>query len=493
MLSGYGSIAWPLRWNGLVPDLCRRTYPWFLSIYLGTAPYYYVAGVPEEFAWAANTPGVPDGIISGIKILLFLLAVGTTSVAALASGTFRTPGGLLGPLGFIVLALLSIPGVWQGNIYWSANYAVDLAHAAALCWLFFWIVRSGEDLRRILIPTLAILYGLLAIQVVSTLAASDWRWSRLCGFGGGDPFGLLVGTSKTNTASNVASVAGLWLPAGALLVARLRAWSPWFVGAAFLLTILVLAAQFITTTRMMIAVIAGLSAALLLPREIRPWAAGMVLGFALVAATAVVSFAVLDDRSCFHHLDLDQQAQLFAQLFMDDTSPSPEEPPPEEPPPPAALPSSETEGVDLGTVQQWEEATSHRLHHYLRAFEDIRESPLLGHGFGVAEAKIGDLEIHNLWLKFAAYTGVLWPAWFALMVGCLLYRCGQLLRRNLGGFDALLVPACAAILAGALLWSMIAESVFIGPTHINAVIWVSAGVVLGLHGRLSAASEGGTA
>ncbi len=881
------SRIWPVGGNDRVTNLCRRTYPWLLSIYLGTAPYYYV-------------PGVPDDVISALKILCFLLAAGTTSVAALSSGSSRTPGGLLGPLGFAVLAVLSLPGVLQGNLHWSADYAADLVHAAAFCWLFFWIVRSGEGLRRILVSALAILYGILAIQVVSMLAASDWHWSRLCGFSADDPFRLY------NTPDGSPAVIGLWLPAGALFFARRPAWSPWLAGAGFLLTALVLAAQFMATSRIEILITAGLSAALLLRSEIRAWAAGMLLGVALVATTAMVSFAVFEDHSCFYHLDLDQQALLFgdepqpareeplpprgkqphpsemaiagydftaiggvmvdermvngttnatvyfkadnydpsgasgvltgqiipaapgatisqavldlgeggqgsytvvldtrptgevtvrarssdpgrvaltnatltfsrdnwnvpqtvgvncpqdidifhdviaishtasssdaaygfslsiaevAVKVYDDEAPSPDYEPvdiqvtpgdgtlkvdwkanprpglsdgdiryglrwsqtpyvwanppdqcsataedgimvppgtteytieglrngvaagvyvrsftvsggveidgsssswvrlkgvnttpaaslarlptlsppqqraasgeaglsalrvtdtflepsfnsgvtayrgcevpfrvtsthvtatvkdtgratvkvglrgelksavsgrasapvqlsegpnvidievtaedgvtrrtytvtvereaspadiavnPVSPPSPSRLP----EGPDSEVMERWMVATSDRLRHYLIAFDSIAERPLLGHGFGAAEARVTeDLEVHNLWLKFAAYTGVLWPAWFALMVSFLFYRGGQLLRLGLARSDALLASACAAILAGALLLSMTSPGFFIGPANINTVIWMAAGIILGLHSRLSPASAAGS-
>ena len=500
MLSQHAAIIWPWRWYGHVPDFCRRTYPWFLGIYLGIAPYYHVPGVPDDIIPYSHVLGVPADPIVAFKLLCFLLAAGTTSVAALSSGSFRTPGGLLGPLGFAVLAILSIPGVLQGQPYWSLTYALALVQAAAFCWLFFWIVRSGEDLRRILVPALAILYGILAIQVVSMLAASDWHWSRLCGFSADDPFGLYYNNNGT------AFVIGLWLPAGALLFARRPFWSPWTVGTAFLLTVLVLAALFMTTTRTEILIVAGLAAALLLRREIRAWAAGMVLGSAIVATVAIVSFAVLKDLSCYYHLNVYQQAALLEESLgisalprqlsesSGDLKRRPEE---------YVRQYRETmrmaddrkrweaaaSQVMVDDGKHWEVATSHRLYHYAVAFDSISERPLLGHGFGAARVNIGDYEIHNLWLKFAAYTGVLWPAWFALMVLFLLYQGGQLLRRDLGRTGALPVSACAAILAGALLLSL-TEPGFFMAAHLNAVIWVSAGAILGLHSRLSAASAG---
>ncbi len=462
------SAIGPLRGSGLVPAGCRRTYPWFLGLYLGIAPYYYA-------------PNVPDETIGAVKILVFLLAVATTSVAALSSGSFRPPAGLLGPLGFAVLAVLSIPGFLQGHVAWSVEYAIDLGHAAAVCWLFFWIARSGEDLRRIVVPALAILYGILAIQVISMLAASDWNWSRLCGFTEDDPFKLYHNKDGT------ASVVALWLPAGALLFARRPAWSPWSIGAALFLTILVLATCFMTTARTMMLILPVLSLALMLRREIRGWATGMVIGSALVAATAIASFAVLGDQSCFYYLSFNQQAALFMDRQAPDQQ-APDRQVPFAPIRPHILPSHLPEGKDSELMKRLEVFSVYRLGHFLLAHDKIRERPLAGHGFGKVKVEWEGREIHNLWLKFWVYTGVLWPAWFALMAGSVLYRGGQLMRRRMARTDALLAAAGLSVLLVALLMSWVTPAFWFGASNINTVIWAAAGIILGLHGRLIGAT-----
>ena len=94
-----------------------RAKSWLLALYLGTAPVQWLPGV--DYEWVARG-----------KVLLFIVAVGLV-FATTPPTRLRVPGGLGGPLGFLALAALAVPGLAQSSLVLSAGYVGDVVSGAA--------------------------------------------------------------------------------------------------------------------------------------------------------------------------------------------------------------------------------------------------------------------------------------------------------------------------------------------------------------------------
>ena len=81
---------------------------WLLSVYLGTAPIYWL-------------PGVSLQAVAAAKALLASLAVLAVLVEAIFRNQLRLPTGLLGPPGLLILVLLSTPGILQAETPFQAR------------------------------------------------------------------------------------------------------------------------------------------------------------------------------------------------------------------------------------------------------------------------------------------------------------------------------------------------------------------------------------
>ena len=105
------------------------------------------------------------------------------------------------------------------------------------------------------------------------------------------------------------------------------------------------------------------------------------------------------------------------------------------------------------------------------------------------------VEIHNLWIKWAAYTGVLGPLMMAVVVIAIL-RIGvknlsaawRLARDRLAA-----ISLCLILIAGAIA-TMFEPNVLVGSFQLTALWWAAAGSALAMwHSRDESAASGGAA
>ncbi len=402
-----------------------------LGLYLGLSPIYAVLGYGEGelrlIKWLA--------VISGVSLILLPAAV---------RGRLTLPGGLWSPLGFAGLLLLSIPGIVQAtDIRAVAQFLSDIAYGAAFLWCFFWLAREGWDTRWILLGALGILCVFAAMHIVVALSSKP-AGSGLCGWD--RSLRSIYGSHYTAWATALA----LFLPLLGLMpvwVGRLaKCWSL-LIGAGC--GILLSAGLFIGGSRT--ALLCGTGSLVAL-------ASAKIRGpiFAAAATALLLTLMVAVDESCAEHLRL----YRFSSIFQGDNA----------------------------TTAIAEAMGTGRLAGYRRAASAIAESPLLGHGIGriAVQGEFSPvIEIHSLWLKWAAYCGVLAPLLFALMVVSLLRKGLGLLREGPARSDGgVAVLALLLTLAVGLVTTLVEPNALIGSFQYTAVWWAAAGTLLGMHARI---------
>ena len=236
---------------------------WLLSVYLGLAPVYWlpiplIGGADNRFP---------------LLIVKFLIIAGGVGIALASDwmrSRFRFPGLLLGPLGFALLFVLSLPGVIQSaSARTSIQFVLDVIFAALFLWCFFNLTRRGPSVFAVFKRAFIILTALAAVAAVVVLASADdlypHRWDS--GFESG--FG--------NKGSGWSISLSLYMPVALMFIitwegVNARVWSLLRGGAVYAL----FASQFISGGR------AGLLTSLL-----------VMAVFAAVRSTRVMLISVL--------------------------------------------------------------------------------------------------------------------------------------------------------------------------------------------------------
>lgn len=393
-----------------------RAKSWLLTLYLGTAPVQWLPGV--DYGWVARG-----------KILLFVAAVGLVLVGT-PSTRLRLPGGLAGPLGFVALTALAVPGLAQSSLALSAGYVGDVIAGAAMLWCFYNVARLDPVAARFIVDRSAMILAAFGVTAL-VLALAGRGWQSSC-----SPTTFrdtAFGCSRTGWSGGLA----LYLPILLVFSFRrdigvLRRWSYLALAGG------VVAAQAGVGGR------AGLVASIVviavfvyyfMPRR---W---KVLGsaVALLAAAAVTI-----------------PTTLYEQLRLDE------------------IPENPTSLMD------WDYVSSGRVGGALNAAAYIAERPLAGHGIGAVRAEFrgGRPEIHNLWLKWAAYCGVLAPLLFLALVALLLAQTRGL-AHVVDRHRSVAVSAGLVIVAGLVL-SMLEPGTPFGEFQNNALWWAAAGLIVGM-------------
>ena len=132
------------------------------------------------------------------------------------------------------------------------------------------------------------------------------------------------------------------------------------------------------------------------------------------------------------------------------------------------------------SLMDWNYVSSGRIGGAFQAAAFIAERPLAGHGIGAVRAEFrgGRPEIHNLWLKWAAYCGVLAPLLFLGLVIVLLAQARRL-ARVVDGHRSVAVASGLVIVAGLVL-SMLEPGTPFGEFQNNALWWAAAGLIVGM-------------
>ena len=374
-------------------------------------------------------PGVDYEWMARGKILLFVVAVGSVFVGT-SPRRLLLPGGLAGPLGFAALAALAVPGLAQSSLDLTAGYLNDVVSGAAMLWCFYNVARLDSIAARVIVERSAMI--LAALGILALLAAqATVGWQSSCAVASFSDTGF--GCSRTGWSGGLA----LYLPVLVVFAFRrdigvVRRW-------LFLaLAVGVLAGQAGAGGRAGVVASFIVIAAFVYYFMPRRW---KVLGSvaALVAAAAVTVPTTLSE-------------QLRLDLI------------PEEP----------------TSLMDWNYVSSGRVGGAFQAAGYIAERPFAGHGIQAvrAEYRGGRPEIHNLWLKWAAYCGVLAPLLFLGLVIVLLVQARRV--AYMGDRHRSVAVAAGLVVVAGLVLSMLEPGTPFGEFHNNSLWWAAAGLIVGM-------------
>ena len=455
---------------------------WLLSVYLGLAPVYWL----------------PIPIIGGednrfpLLLVKFLIIAGGVGIA-LASDwmrfRFRFPGLLLGPLGFALLFVLSLPGVIQSaSARTSIQFVLDVIFAALFLWCFFNLTRRGPSVFAVFKRAFIILTVLAALAAVVVLASADdlypHRWDS--GFESG--FG--------NKGSGWSISLSLYMPVALMFIitwegVNARVWSLLRGGAVYAL----FASQFISGGR------AGLLTSLLVMavfafvRSTRVMLISVVV--ALVATVLIFGNASWGRYLGLHFFPADFISEPFAIERTVTPTPTPE-PTPIPTTPEPATPGSGAGAAGTGAAvsrpsefeRRVDTFTASRVTTLRKGIQGIQDRPFTGHGLraenmltvreAYGETK-PNIEIHNLWIKWGAYTGIAGPIMMAVILIAVM-RIGAMNVSVAWRYarDRMASTAFCLILIVGAIATMFEPNVLVGSFQLTALWWAAAGAALGM-------------
>ena len=459
----------------------RHQNSWLLSLYLGLAPVYHLLGTGDEY-------------LRLFKIALAVAGVAIVLVPPLLSGELRLPAWVLGPPGFLALILLSAPGVIQApKVFLNFMFVMDIGFAAGLMWCFFWLARQGENVSLIFTRALAITLPLAAFALASALAKIP-NWTNPCDQLWRPEYSIGFGSSPTQWSISLI----LLLPLVGLLMGEAAKWrleqeDRAMLGAA--LAGILFGSQFMTGGRTGFLISAVSIAILAFPRQSR-WlaysgvAAGVVLG-------GIIVFS--QNQECSKHIGLDR---VLALADVDRPSaPAAPEPPPEpvvrtEPSPKPSLRPPTGPSVDRSPAPEpalspflasLDTLGTTRFEGYKISLRRIAERPFLGYGLEkvlLRGHRKPEVEIHNLWLKWSTYSGILAPLWFAIMVGLVLLTTLRLVaNRDDAPENRFVAAMLGLIVISGLTASMLEPNALIGSFQYTAIWWAAAGALVGIYAK----------
>ena len=342
----------------------------------------------------------------------------------------RLPGGLAGPLGFAGIATLCIPGLVQSTEPDALHYLADLVYGAAMLWCFHNVARVGFVDAMEVLERSAVLVAAFAL-VALVAAAVGTAWQSPCTVW---PFAATgFGCGRTGWSQGIA----LYLPILLVFLFRrdvgvVRRWVYGGLGAAIIAAQLGvggrggLVASFVVVATMVF---------YFMPRR---WKVLGATGVLFLIAVAVIPKALSE------HLRWDR------------------------------IPDESVSLADL----DWFSAG--RIAGAVDAIGYIAEKPLSGHGIGRVDVEFrGDrVEIHNLWLKWAAYFGIGASTLLLAVALSLLRRARQLVRLPI--YRRSTAVAAGLILVAGLVISMLTPGAPVGAFQNSAIWWAAAGLIVGI-------------
>ena len=464
---------------------------WLLSIYLGLAPVYWLP-IPIIGGEDNRTP---------LLIVKFLLIAGGVSLALTSDwmrSRFRFPSLLLGPLGFVLLFALSLPGVIQApSARTSILFALDIVFAALFLWCFFNLTRRGPSVFAVFKRAFIILAVLAAIAAVVVLASADdlypHRWDS--GFEAG--FG--------NKGSGWSIALSLYLPVALMFMitwegTRERIWGILRGAAVYA----VFASQFISGGRAGLLTSLVVLAVFAFVRSTRFTL--IAVAVALIATTAIFGNASWGRYLGLHFFPADFIAEPF-RIERAAVTPTPA-------PTPSSAAATGSGAGAAGTgagaaaaaqpsefERQVDTFSASRVTTLRKGLQGIQDRPFTGHGLRaknmltVREAwgeRKPNIEIHNLWIKWGAYTGLAGPIMMAVILIAIM-RVGV---RNLSAAwryarDRMAATAFCLILIVGAIATMFEPNVLVGSFQLTALWWAAAGAALGMWSRSDESDESG--
>jgi len=407
-----------------------------LGSYLGLQP----------ISWA---PMFPGSWIAALKVLLLLLGVTALTIPMIGKNQFRVPKGMLGPIGFVVLFVLSVPGVVQATPLDQLRWILMLFLGFGIAWLGYNLIRSGRRFAQLLavgfVVTLPfVILTLLNWQTGSPAWLNPIADTALPLWAGG------FGASRTGWATSLAytiPLPVLWMARHRLLGSRGAALAG---GLGFAL---VVASQYAAGGR------SGLVAALVATVSVL-WLLRVFPVIPILVAAGVLVWTVGTGE------DAAQQLRL------------------------TRLAGQELSATSLDAF------SAGRLRQAVVAVEMAAERPLLGHGLRAGRGEIGretgvEFDIHNFWLKSAAELGIGFPLVFTAAILIWIISVGRVTRRIQAKESPLRsdgILAVAVVLTG-LACGLFEPNVLLGNMHVGVPWWLAVGVGLGVLRESRATSQ----
>ena len=403
---------------------------WLLTAYLGTAPVYWL-------------PGLPIGSMQVIKLALIAGACGVIWYEAVQRGHRLFPPGLAGLTGFYLVLLTSFTGVMRSV---SIGEAISVLENLGQSFLFLWTLyifytRGGNVVR--VFRRAAVMIVLLSIPPITNWFTGIPGWSH-----GESP---LWSTGFTDKRSGWTQGLAFYLP----VVVAIPFFGSKRKTTTYLLTLtgmaILLIGQFVTGGRSGLLssfVVLALVSILLLPRTI---------SFALFAVLLGTGFYFADlayDHLRFDHLTSwsYESVNRFSSYRLEDY------------------------------VAAYELFWSKPLGHGFGGSEQI-----------VMQEFQQSTELHNVWIRLLADGGIFLllssiSVTTYLFVKALRGIRPRLLKRIREGLPVqdstkrkqLLLVVCSSVLLAGVTISMVTPRTPIGVFQISAMWWGSAGVIVGI-------------
>ncbi len=398
-----------------------------LGFYLGLQPVY----------WA---PMLPASWIAAFKVLLLLVGVAALTIPLIGRNRFRVPGGMLGPVGLLVLTALSVSGVVQAAPVDQLRWILMLFLGFGIAWLGYNLIRSGQRFSRLLAVGFAVTLPFVILTVINwQTGIPGWlnpiADTALPLWAGG------FGASRTGWATSLAYAVPLpvlWMARQRLLRGR---GTTVLGGLGFAL---IVGSQYAAGGR------SGLVAALVATVSVL-WLLRVLPVIPITAAVGLLAWTVGTGE------DAAQQLRLTRLVGQE-------------------LSAASLDAFSAGRLQQ-----------AVVAMQMTAERPILGHGLRAGRGEVGretgeEYDIHNFWLKSAAELGIGFPLVFTAAVLIWIISVGRVIRLKAREGDPLRndgILAVAVVLTG-LACGLFEPNVLLGNMHVGVPWWLALGVGLGV-------------
>ncbi len=421
----------------LLAHLCAtgrdKAAPWLLSLFLALSPVYWLPGVGRE-------------VLLGLEWSLFLAALVLVFGTELWKGRLLWPAGVLGPLGFAGILLLWAPGLLQAKgSFWVIAFVAQMGFYLSFFCCFFHIARDGDDVFAIF--RRAFLLVALLAGAALVLLALDQR--APCAFDSVYVNGWDVKSTGwgIRLAFSVPAAALFFLPSQ---VRRPPAWK----SLAIVGVVVIIGSQLVSGSR------GGLLASVVAVGTLALLRSSKRLAAVATLAAIIMAGAIFSQKPCERPLKIVRHFLILKCIL---------------------------EKNSLSSCADLESLSAYRLQGWILGLEKIAERPFLGHGLRQVSYQSRSnkpVEIHNVWIKWAAYTGVLAPVWLLVMMAFIL-RAGRRVLRDVHRTAAERegVAALRSVVVAGLLLAMVEPNIPLGVFQGVAVWWAVAGSLVGFAAR----------